>query len=604
MPRRHAWRPVPAKPRLAPPRRAATPGAETAQAARDSPLGRVASGRGGVPGARAQAAVLYQASGGRFARAGRALLYLQAQYGNRYVQQVVSHARQAASLVPAPVVQAKLVEGRAGDRYEQQADRVAWQVASAPARTGRAAAPVPAVLRARGTAGGAVDPGVARAIGRARAGGRAIPEPVRAPLERALGADLSGVRVHADARADQLNRALRSRAFTSGQDIFFRRGAYLPERPAGAALLAHEVAHVLQQAAAPAGMVQCFRPEDFESLDEAQNTPYGEHLYKQLDDPISEHVGQPFSPAQRNNIYATNARAHQGELRSETDPWQELFLQNTDETPHVDHRFPKSKQGSNSFANAAVLSAATNISKGNRITDTGHDPAPAEALAPYQDFGTQPQQYPYPSTVGPGRLYSNDQRDAIYAANRRYYQRYYNDGEIHSDLAGHEALFGNDSSQIPHVDHITPKVDGGTNYYFNARVISAEENLEKGGGDRPLIGFGRKERYDYPVSEMNLVEYFDYRRTGQLPERLVEESESEEAAEPMVIPPAELELWNPGQVTGPRRRKPPARFGGNPALKGAIGKPAAKKKQQQQLKQQQQQLKQQVKKQLKKQVKM
>lgn len=598
MPRCHTRIPAPAKPRLAPPRPTMTPIAETVQAVQDSPLGRVSLGPGGVPGARAQAAALHQASGGQLARAGRALLHLQTQYGNRYVQQVVGHARQPAGLVPTPVVQAKLVEGRTEDRYEQQADRVARQVAGALTRTGRAAVHVPAVPRARGTAGEAVDPGVAGAIGRSRAGGRAIPEPVRGPLERALGTDLSEVRVHADARADQLNRALRSRAFTSGQDIFFRRGAYLPERPAGTALLAHEVAHVLQQqAATSAGLVQCFRPEDFNSLDEAQDTPYGEYLYKQLDDPISKHVGQPFSPAQRNNIYDTNVRNHKGKLRSDTDPGQELFLQNTDETPHVDHRFPKSAGGSNSFANAAVLSAATNISKGNRITDVDHDPAPAEALAPYQHFGTHPQQYP--STVGNGRLFSNDQRTAIYNANRQYY----NDGEIHSDLPGHETLFGNDSSQIPHVDHITPKVDGGTNYYFNARVISAEENLEKGGGDRPPIGFGRKERYDYPVSEMNLVEYFNYRRTGQLPERLVEESESEEASEtagtgePMEIPVKELDLWNPRQVTGSRRRKPPERLGGTPSQKKGIGKPAAKKKQQQQKKKQQQ-----LKKQLKKQV--
>jgi len=566
MPRRHAWRPALAKPGLVAPYGGRTSDAGTAPAARDSLLVRVAVGQGGVPGVRAQAAALHQASGGRLARAGRALLQLQARLGNRYVQQVVDHAHQAANLVSAPVVQAKLVEGQAGDRHEQQADRVARQLASAPAPTG-AAAHVPAVLRACGAAGGAVDPGVARAIGRSRAGGRAIPEPVRAPLEQALGADLAGVRLHTDAPADHLNRALRSRAFTSGQDIFFRRGAYLPEHPAGTALLAHEVAHVLQQrAATSADMVQCYRPEDFKNLDEAQNTPYGEHLYEQLDDPISEHVGQPFSAGQRNKIYTTNARGHHGELHSDTPPEQELFLQNTDETPHVDHRFPKSAGGSNSFANAAVLSAATNISKGNRITDIHHDPAQAEALAPYQYFWTHPQQYP--STVGTGRLFSNDQRSAIYDANRHYYDAIYNDDEIHSDLPGHEALFGNDSSQIPHVDHITPKVDGGTNYYFNARVISAEENLEKGGGDRPQIGFGRKERYDYPVSEMNLVEYFAFRRTGKLPKRLDEPkpTKAEQALENLGVGERnemeleEQELGTPPEVQGRRVRRQSQRY--------------------------------------------
>jgi len=341
------------------------------------------------------------------------------------------------------------------------------------------------------------------------------------------------------------------------------------------------VAHVLQQrAAAPADMVQCFRPGDFDSLGEAQNTTYGELLYEQLDDPISEHVGKPFSSAQRNKIYTVNAQAHHGELHSDTDPWQELFLANTDETPHVDHRFPKSAGGSNSFANAAVLSAATNISKGNRITDINHDPAKAEALAPYQYFRTHPQQYP--STVGTGLLFGKDQRDAIYAANRQHY----NDNEIHSDLAGHEALFGGDSSQIPHVDHITPKVDEGTNYYFNARVISAEENIEKGGGDRPSIGFGRKERYDYPVSELTLPEYFNYRKTGNLPKRLDEPkpTTAEKAFENLgpgerrEMELEEKELGSAKKVTGSRRRKQTNRFTPNLSVKKTIKKKSQREK--------------------------
>jgi hypothetical protein len=53
--------------------------------------------------------------------------------------------------------------------------------------------------------------------------------------------------VHTDARSDALNRALEARAFTTGQDIFFRSGEYDPGSAAGQALLAHELAHVVQQ---------------------------------------------------------------------------------------------------------------------------------------------------------------------------------------------------------------------------------------------------------------------------------------------------------------------------------------------------------------------
>lgn len=74
-------------------------------------------------------------------------------------------------------------------------------------------------------------------------------------MERALGADFGGVRVHTDERADALNRSLRARAFTTGADIFFRRGAYDPASPGGREVLAHELTHVVQQQGMPAGMV-------------------------------------------------------------------------------------------------------------------------------------------------------------------------------------------------------------------------------------------------------------------------------------------------------------------------------------------------------------
>jgi hypothetical protein len=55
------------------------------------------------------------------------------------------------------------------------------------------------------------------------------------------------VRLHTDARADQLSRSLQALAFTAGNDIFFRRGGYAPGSTTGRHLLAHELAHVAQQ---------------------------------------------------------------------------------------------------------------------------------------------------------------------------------------------------------------------------------------------------------------------------------------------------------------------------------------------------------------------
>ncbi|HEX2515214.1 MAG TPA: DUF4157 domain-containing protein, partial [Chloroflexota bacterium] len=81
--------------------------------------------------------------------------------------------------------------------------------------------------------------------------GAGLEAPVQAELESGLGADLSNVRVHTDGEADYLARSVDSVAFTSGQDIFFRSGAYNPQSSDGLHLLAHETAHTVQQAQGP-----------------------------------------------------------------------------------------------------------------------------------------------------------------------------------------------------------------------------------------------------------------------------------------------------------------------------------------------------------------
>jgi hypothetical protein len=92
-----------------------------------------------------------------------------------------------------------------------------------------------------------VSPDIEQAIHQARSSGRALDSDVRTQMEPALGADFSGVRVHTNAQADKLNQALNARAFTTGQDIFFKQGEYRPGSSIGRELLAHELTHVVQQ---------------------------------------------------------------------------------------------------------------------------------------------------------------------------------------------------------------------------------------------------------------------------------------------------------------------------------------------------------------------
>jgi hypothetical protein len=78
-------------------------------------------------------------------------------------------------------------------------------------------------------------------------GGAGLAEAQRQPMERAFGADFSGVRVHTGGEAHRAAESVSARAFTTGSDVYFRDGEYAPDSGAGKHLLAHELAHVVQQ---------------------------------------------------------------------------------------------------------------------------------------------------------------------------------------------------------------------------------------------------------------------------------------------------------------------------------------------------------------------
>ena len=74
-----------------------------------------------------------------------------------------------------------------------------------------------------------------------------LPGKLRGHFEPILGRDLSEVRVHIGPDSAATAAALQSAAFTSGNDIHFGTGQFRPGSPRGLRLLAHELAHVLQQ---------------------------------------------------------------------------------------------------------------------------------------------------------------------------------------------------------------------------------------------------------------------------------------------------------------------------------------------------------------------
>ncbi len=81
-------------------------------------------------------------------------------------------------------------------------------------------------------------------------GGAALAPDVRAPLERGFGRDLGGVRVHTGAAAAASTQELGASAYAAGDHIAFAPGQFAPDTHAGQWLLAHEVAHTVQQGGA------------------------------------------------------------------------------------------------------------------------------------------------------------------------------------------------------------------------------------------------------------------------------------------------------------------------------------------------------------------
>jgi hypothetical protein len=78
----------------------------------------------------------------------------------------------------------------------------------------------------------------------------------RSSMEKRFGHDFGDVRVHADAQSAASAGGLDALAYSMGSHIFFGAGQYAPRTRSGERLLAHELAHVVQQdnaAAAPPG---------------------------------------------------------------------------------------------------------------------------------------------------------------------------------------------------------------------------------------------------------------------------------------------------------------------------------------------------------------
>ncbi len=80
--------------------------------------------------------------------------------------------------------------------------------------------------------------------------GRPLDPSVAARMQRAFGRDFSDVRIHTGAAASAAAGQRGAEAYAVGSDIVFAEGRYDPDAAGGDSLIAHELAHVVQQSAA------------------------------------------------------------------------------------------------------------------------------------------------------------------------------------------------------------------------------------------------------------------------------------------------------------------------------------------------------------------
>ena len=98
---------------------------------------------------------------------------------------------------------------------------------------------------------GTAHPDVVAAIARRRGYGEPIDNGLREELSGKLGDSFHDVHIHTDAEAGEIARSVSANAFTTGTDVYFADGQFKPDSPEGKELLAHELAHVVQQRGAP-----------------------------------------------------------------------------------------------------------------------------------------------------------------------------------------------------------------------------------------------------------------------------------------------------------------------------------------------------------------
>lgn len=175
--------------------------------------------------------------------------------------------RSMTNLLLSGSIQAKVKVGKANDKYEQEANRVADQVMRIPEYS---------IINKNGAKADHTPPKIQRTcsqckeedilqrkqltvqqshlsstvesqLNNLKGGGQPLDPATRTFFDSRFGNDFNRVRVHTDSQSSQLAKEVNARAFTYGRNLIFASGEYNPGTLDGKHLLAHELTHVIQQ---------------------------------------------------------------------------------------------------------------------------------------------------------------------------------------------------------------------------------------------------------------------------------------------------------------------------------------------------------------------
>jgi len=162
---------------------------------------------------------------------------LQSRHGNRFVQRAVRALE--VDTAPAPAIQRECACGGTCSACREDEENPSSTIQRSGSDSGASGSTT--------VAGGVIPSG---------SSGSRLPAGTRRQMESGFGRDLGDVQVHTDSSAAQSAAALNANAYTYGRDIYFAEGKYAPDSKDGRRLLAHEIAHTIQQSqgAAPSAV--------------------------------------------------------------------------------------------------------------------------------------------------------------------------------------------------------------------------------------------------------------------------------------------------------------------------------------------------------------